>query len=260
MANKKDKKKKDCLEKTEYGDIVKNTKLIKRTLMVSAFPALVKESEKNGKTYYDGFLPGFEFSEVKGAVEIGECMEQLQDLLDDCVEELIVFEKQLPNLPEDEELLEQNPGYVVRYLDINVYAEPEEMGCSCDCDDCSSHHHCDCGCEDDCDDDCDCGCSCDDDYDCDDDDECSCGCGCGPDCDCGCQEGKECTCTDDNCNCGCHDHCDCGDEDCDCDDDCDCGCKDGKECTCEHDHKEHKCHCHEDKEHKDCKCKNKKKN
>ena len=47
MANKKDNKEKECLEKTEYGDIVKNTRLIKRTLMVSAFPALVKETKKN---------------------------------------------------------------------------------------------------------------------------------------------------------------------------------------------------------------------
>ncbi len=26
-------------------------------------------------------------------------------------------------------------------------------------------------------------------------------CTCGPDCKCGCQEGKECTCTDENCTC-----------------------------------------------------------
>ena len=28
-------------------------------------------------------------------------------------------------------------------------------------------------------------------------------CNCGPDCKCGCQEGKECTCQDENCKCGC---------------------------------------------------------
>ena len=251
MANKKDNKKEQKLEKTEYGDIVKNTTLIKRTLMVSAFPALVKETEKDGKTYYEGFLPGFEFSEVEGSFDIGECMEQLQELLDENVEELVVFGQQLPNLPEDDELMEQNPGFVVRYLDINVYAEPEDMpyicGCEGECDDdcCTCGHDCD-------DEECDCHehhCHCDCD---DEDDECDCGCGCGPDCDCGCKDGKECTCDDENCHCGCHEHeCDCDDEECDCDDDCDCGCKDGKECTCEHEH-EHKHKGHE------CKCKNKK--
>lgn len=253
MANKKDNKKEQKLEKTEYGDIVKNTTLIKRTLMVSAFPALVKETEKDGKTYYEGFLPGFEFSEVEGSFDIGECMEQLQELLDENVEELVVFGQQLPNLPEDDELMEQNPGFVVRYLDINVYAEPEDMpyicGCEGECDDdcCTCGHDCDCD-----DEECDChehNCHCDCD---DEDDECDCGCGCGPDCDCGCKDGKECTCDDENCHCGCHEHeCDCDDEECDCDEDCDCGCKDGKECTCEHEHK------HEHKGH-ECKCKNKK--
>ena len=50
-------------------------------------------------------------------------------------------------------------------------------------------------------------------------------CNCGPDCTSGCQEGKECTCTDENCTCGC------GDE-CNCDETCDCGCQEGKECAC----------------------------
>lgn len=209
MANKKDTKKEPKLEKTEFGDIVKNNTLIKRTLMVSAFPALVKETEKDGKPYYEGFLPGFEFSEVEGSHDIGECMYQLQELLDENVEELVVFGQQLPNLPEDEELEEKNPGYVVRYLDINVYAEPEDMPYIC-------------GCEGDCDDDCDCcghDCDCNDDCDCHehhcdcDDEECD----CDEDCDCGCKEGKECTCE--------HDH------------------KDHK-CKCNHEHDEnHKCNC-----------------
>ena len=177
MANKKDSKKEPKLEKTEFGDVVKNTTLIKRTLMVSAFPALVKETEKDGKPYYEGFLPGFEFSEVEGSHDIGECMEQLQDLLDDNVEELVVFGQQLPNLPEDEELEEQNPGYAVRYLDINVYAEPEDMPYIC-------------GCEGECDDECDCDC-CGHDCDCDDD--------------CDCDE-HHCHCEDDDCDCDCDDH------------------------------------------------------
>lgn len=46
-------------------------------------------------------------------------------------------------------------------------------------------------------------------------------CNCDEDCTCGCQEGKECTCDDEQCSCGCH-----------CDDDCDCGCHEGEHCSC----------------------------
>lgn len=46
-------------------------------------------------------------------------------------------------------------------------------------------------------------------------------CTCGPDCTCGCQEGKECTCTDENCSCGC-------DDNCECDESCTCGCQNDK--------------------------------
>ncbi len=155
---KKDNENKDRhFEKTEFGDIVKDTSLIKRTLMVSAFPALVKESEENGKKIFSGYLPGFEFSEVEDAKDIGDCTQQLQDLLDDNVEELVVFGKQLPNLPDDETLLKNNPGYKIMYLDINVYAYPDDLEewdecCDDDCDCCSGGcHHDDC-----CDDDCDC--------------------------------------------------------------------------------------------------------
>jgi hypothetical protein len=56
-------------------------------------------------------------------------------------------------------------------------------------------------------------------------------CNCGPDCTCGCQEGKECTCTDENCNCGCNE--------CNCGPDCECGCQEGKECSCN----EKECNC-----------------
>ncbi len=38
-------------------------------------------------------------------------------------------------------------------------------------------------------------------------------CNCSSDCTCGCQEGKECTCEDDECNC---------------DENCTCGCQDNK--------------------------------
>lgn len=57
-------------------------------------------------------------------------------------------------------------------------------------------------------------------------------CDCSEDCTCGCQEGKECTCEDENCNCGCHED----SKECDCGDDCDCGCHDGKDCNCHDDH------------------------
>ncbi len=57
-------------------------------------------------------------------------------------------------------------------------------------------------------------------------------CDCSEDCTCGCQEGKECTCEDENCNCGCHED----GKECDCGDDCDCGCHDGKDCNCHDDH------------------------
>ncbi len=57
-------------------------------------------------------------------------------------------------------------------------------------------------------------------------------CDCSEDCTCGCQEGKECTCEDENCNCGCHED----GKECDCGDDCECGCHDGKDCNCHDDH------------------------
>ena len=41
MAKKKDEQ--------EYGDIIQNHELIKRTLMVAAFPGLIKEVVKKGK-------------------------------------------------------------------------------------------------------------------------------------------------------------------------------------------------------------------
>ena len=154
MANKKQK----------FGDIVENHNLVKRTLMVSAFPALITEVEKDGEKFYKGFLPGFEFSEVDDFEDEEELVETLQDMLDDEVEELVVFGKSLPNLPEDEELLKKNKGYKIAYLDINVYADKDDedfYDCSHDCSCCGGHCHDDsCDCEDDCDCDDD-SCNCD---------------------------------------------------------------------------------------------------
>ena len=180
-------KKKDA-QHEEFGDIVQNHELVKRTLMVAGFPAMVREYIKNGSVCYAGFLPGFEFCEVEDIEDFGELMETLQDMLDDEVEELVVFGEQLPNVPEDEKLMEIYPGHEIKYLDINVYAEKDEMcthdcstcgGCSyttdgnedydfgegfeyddeCDDEECDCHHHhCDCGHDHECDDeDCDCG-------------------------------------------------------------------------------------------------------
>ena len=222
MAKKEDKQK--------FGDIVENHELIKRTLMVAAFPALIKGVTKDGEQSFEGFLPGFEFAEIEDVSTEEELVEMLQDMLDDEVEELVVFGKSLPFVDEDEVLLEKYPEHKIVYLDINVYATKEELdyydNCTHDCSSCGHHCHdedCDC-CDDD---DCDCGCHDHDDCDCCDDecdDDCDCGChehtdcGCDEECDCGCQEGKECT---------------CGDE-------CNCGCLDGEECTCGDD-----CNCHE---------------
>ena len=166
-------------KKQNFGDIIENHDLVKRTLMVSAFPALVKEVEKEGEKFFSGFLPGFEFAEVDDIETEDELVETLQDMLDDEVEELVVFGKSLPNLPEDEELLKKNKGYKIVYLDINVYASKDELDyydCAHDCSSCGGHcfdEECDCGNED-FHDHCDCGCE-DEDYDIDEDD-CDCGC------------------------------------------------------------------------------------
>ena len=223
MAKKKDE------QKQEFGDIIQNTELVKRTLMVAAFPGLIKETTKDGKKVYEGFLPGFEFAEVENIADENEIVETLQDMLDDEVEELVVFGKSLPYVDEDEVLMEKYPEHKIVYLDINVYATAEELeyydSCTHDCANCS--HSAECLSEEDYEDDC---CCEDDDCDCGHhhhhyhEDHCACGC-----------EDDE-----DECDCGCHEHGDC---DCDCDDDCDCGC-----------HEEgHECHCHEDGHECDCK-------
>lgn len=220
MAKKKDEQ--------EYGDIIQNHELIKRTLMVAAFPGLIKEVVKKGKKTYEGFLPGFEFAQVDNIADENECVETLQDMLDDEVEELVVFGKSLPYVDEDEVLMEKYPDHKIVYLDINVYATAEELeyydSCNHDCAHCSTPcdqaewEKCDCGCEDDCDDDCDCGCHEHEHHH--HHHHCSCGC-----------EDEE----DDECCCGEHDH---------------------HECHC-HEEGDHECHCHdEDKDHK-CNCNDK---
>ena len=181
-------KKKDA-QHEEFGDIVQNHELVKRTLMVAAFPGLIKQTEKNGKKVFEGFLPGFEFAEVEDIAEENEIVEMLQDMLDDEVEELVVFGKSLPYVDEDEVLNEKYPEHKIVYLDINVYATPEELeyydACSHDCANC----HQDCI-YDDCDDDCDCGCEHEHHH-----------------CDCGCEDedDEDCSCEEGHCNCH-HDH------------------------------------------------------
>ena len=213
--------------------------------MVAAFPGLIKETTKDGKKVYEGFLPGFEFAEVENIADENEIVETLQDMLDDEVEELVVFGKSLPYVDEDEVLMEKYPEHKIVYLDINVYATAVELeyyvSCTHDCANCS--HSAECLSEEDYEDDC---CCEDDDCDCGHhhhhyhEDHCACGC-----------EDDE-----DECDCGCHEH-----GDCDCDDDCDCGChEEGHECHCHEDG--HECNC-KDHEHKNenkgkKNCKNKK--
>lgn len=228
MAKKKDEQ--------EYGDIIQNHELIKRTLMVAAFPGLIKEVVKKGKKTYEGFLPGFEFAQVDNIADENECVETLQDMLDDEVEELVVFGKSLPYVDEDDVLMEKYPDHKIVYLDINVYATAEELeyydSCNHDCAHCSTPcdqadwEECDCGCEDDCD--------CEDECDCDDED-------------CDCHEHNHHHHHDH------HDHhCSCGCEDED-DDECCCGDHEGHECHC-HEEGDHECHCHEENKEKTCKC------
>lgn len=150
-------------------------KLVKRTLMAAAFPALVKSYSKDGYTFFEGFLPGFKDVRALDMEDEDSCVEYLQDLLDDEVENLVVTGHQLPDIASDEELIKKYKDYKIVYLDINVYVR--EDGCDC----------CDCG------DDCDC-----------------CDCDCGDDCDC--DEEHDCGChghhhhhCEDECDCGCHD-------------------------------------------------------
>lgn len=183
MENNKEQKQKKT-KKQKYGDVIEDHKLIKRTLMVAGFPAMVSEYLKDGHICYSGFLPGFEFTEVQDIDDFGELMDRLQDTLDDEVEELVVFGKSLPNLPDDEKLMEMYPGHEIKYLDINVYAEPDEDECTHDCSTCG-------------------GCSFktdgNEDYD------------FGDDIDMG--EDDDCDCDDDDCDCH---HSDFDDDDCDC--------------------------------------------
>lgn len=161
-AKKPAEEKNETSKKQEFGDIVHMPNLIKRTIMVAAYPALVKSETEDGIEKFLGFLPGFEFCSVEGISEIGECMQLLQDKLDDEVESLILKNEGLPFLPDDEELLKAYPGFEIKMLDINVWAFPDE-GCDC-CGDGHEHSHCGCGsCEDEGDHGhCGCGCCGDD--------------------------------------------------------------------------------------------------
>lgn len=230
MAKKKE-------EKQKFGDIIENHELIKRTLMVAAFPGLIKETVKEGKKVYEGFLPGFEFAQVDDIADENEIVETLQDMLDDEVEELVVFGKSLPYVDEDEVLMEKYPEHKIVYLDINVYATAEELeyydSCSHDCAHCAHSEEClgdeeydDCDCEDCCDDDCDC-----------EDDDCCCG------------EDYHHHYHHDHCDCGCEDE----EDDCCCDENRDC--EEEDDCCCGHDHKHEECDCNHDHHHHDCKCK-----
>lgn len=278
MANKNN-------EKQKFGDIIENHDLIKRTLMVSAYPALIRSVVKDGDTLFEGFLPEFEFARIEDIATEDECVEYLQDMLDDEVEELVVFGKSLPNVAEDEKLLKDNPDYKIVYLDINVYATKEELdiydSCNHNCSCCSNkcgedefydedfYEECGCDCDDDdCDDDCDCAHHhCHSNYDNDDDDCC-----CTPhhyhehNCEhhnhnCNCEEDcyEDVDYCDDDCNCG--DNCDCGgdnktDNNCGCDKNGNHSCK-GEANGCKGGNHKHSCNCdNKNNENKKCcKCK-----
>ena len=87
--------KKENNNKQQFGDIIYNHDLKKHTIMVAGFPAMITSYVAGGKTLFKGFLPGFEFAQVEGIEDEAECVEYLQDMLDDEVEELVVFGKSL---------------------------------------------------------------------------------------------------------------------------------------------------------------------
>lgn len=111
--------------KNDFNDMFFPDNLEKRTIMVSAFPALVKEVQKEDSTFYEGFLPGFEFNKIEDFEDEEDLIEYLQELLDDEVEKLVEEENPLPNVLSDEELLKMYKGYKIVYLDINVYVQKE---------------------------------------------------------------------------------------------------------------------------------------
>lgn len=126
--------KEDFFEDYGFGETLE-----KKTLMASAYPALIRGVEEDGQVLYEGFLPGLQDSDVEDTEDENECVELLQDILDDKVEELIENERELPDVESDEKLLEKYPGYKIVYLDINVYVSRGEY-CHHDCEGC---HHCD---------------------------------------------------------------------------------------------------------------------
>lgn len=127
--------KEDFFEDYGFGETLE-----KKTLMASAYPALIRGVEEDGQVLYEGFLPGLQDSDVEDTEDENECAQLLQDILDDKVEELIENERELPDVESDEKLLEKYPGYKIVYLDINVYVSRDDEYCHHDCESC---HHCD---------------------------------------------------------------------------------------------------------------------
>lgn len=113
--------------------------LEKRTLMASAYPALIRGVEKDGMVLYEGFLPGLQDTDVEDTESENECVELLQDILDDKVEELIENERELPDVESDEKLVHKYPGYKIVYLDINVYVSRDDA-CDGHCEHCDHVH------------------------------------------------------------------------------------------------------------------------
>jgi len=130
-------------------DIFIDSGLVKQTLMAEAFPSLIKRGILDGVEVFSGMLPGFENAMAEAMDDLDELTELLQEMLDTEVEELILTGKELPYLPDDEELIKKFPGHEVKLLDINVWAYPDDFadtGCGCGCD--GHHVHddgCDCG-------------------------------------------------------------------------------------------------------------------
>ena len=129
-------------EKEEFfEDFGFGTGLEKRTLMAAAYPAIIRQTQKDGYTFYGGFLPGLQDSDVEDAESEDECVEILQDILDDKVEELVENERELPDVESDEKLIQKYPDSKIVYLDINVYVAKEDDECDHDCNGCHICHN-----------------------------------------------------------------------------------------------------------------------
>lgn len=121
-------------KKTKFSDIITDPSLVKQTLMASAFPALLRPVKtKEDGVLYEGFLPGFKDAKIKDVLSEDDCVQYLQDMLDEEIENLIVYGKSLPDVENDSVLIKKYPGYKIVYLDINVKATKEDCN-SCDID------------------------------------------------------------------------------------------------------------------------------